>query len=243
MGIVMDVEEVYKANNKRIQKNRIKDKIKQIIFYIWMFILCAILFSFYVTVKAIGWKAILFPVGLLVVWGLITAAVLVFQDRKSIFVKKKAVEEVFLNDSKFGKLKFMRDINDKDSDLNCDALNISFGKYNPEITIRNYKEENQEQYFRSLGYVYEIQNEIINNLYKEATDCCANWEECDDNGNPITYEYIKENFYIGQMTIEMENGDVLITIWGLPGDGLLGDHSINARINCTSKKAEYLLEG
>lgn len=239
----MDVKEIYGANKKRIQKNKIKDKIKQIIFYIWMFILCAILFSFYVTVKAIGWKSIIFPVGLLVVWVLITAAVLVFQDRKAVFVKKKVLEEVFFDDPKFGKLKFVKDLNDKDSDFNCDALNISFGKYNPGIIIRNYKEENKELYLRSLGYVYDIQNEIINNLYNEAADYCANWDECDENDNPITYEYIKDNFYIGHMTIEIEDGDVLITIWGFPGDGLLGEHSINAHINCTSKKVDYLLEG
>ena len=240
----MDVKELYTANNKRIQKHQIKDKIKQqIIFYVWMFILCVIFFSFYATVEAIGWKAIIFPIGLLVVWILITAAVLVFQDRKSIFAKRKVLEEVFFDDSKFGKLKFMKDMNDNDSDLDCEALNTSFGKYNPEITIRNYKEENQELYFRSLGYVYEIQNEIIDNLYKTATDCCVNWDECDDNGNPITYEYIKEKFYIGHMTIQIENGDVLITIWGFPGEGLLGEHSINARINCRSKETEYLLEG
>jgi len=45
------------------------------------------------------------------------------------------------------------------------------------------------------------------------------------------------------MTIQIEAGDVLITIWGFPGEGLLGEHSINARINCRSKEAEYLLEG
>ncbi len=239
----MDVKEVYAANKKRKQRDHIKDILKKIVFYFWMFILCVILFSFYVTVQAIGWNAILFPIGLLVVWGLITAAVLVFQDRKSIFAKKKVSEEVIFDDSNFGKLKFVKDKNDKDSDLICKALNFPFGKYNPGIAIRNYQEENRELYFRGLGYVYEIQNEIINNLYNEATNCCANWGECDDNGNPITYEYIKENFYIGHITIGMEAGDVLITVWGFPGEGLLGEHSIDAHINCTSKEAEYLLEG
>lgn len=239
----MDMKEVYAANRKRAKKDKIKNRMKQIGFYFWMFILCVILFLFFVTTQAIGWDAILFTVGLLVVWILITAAVLVFRDRKAIFAKKKALEEVSFYDSKFGKLKFVKDVNDIHGDLACAALNISFGKYSPEIEIRNYKEENRELYFKSLGYVYEIQNEIIDNLYKEAADYCADWEERDDNGNPITYEYIKENFYIGHMTIEMEAGDVLITVWGIPGDGLLGDHSINAHINCTTKKAEYLLEG
>lgn len=224
-------------------KDRLKDIINQIIFYFWMFVLCTILFLFHVTVEAVGRKAIIFPIGLLVIWFLITSIVFVVRDRKSIFVKKKVFEEVVIEDLRFGTLKFMKDMNDKDRDLKCDTLNLHFGKYDPEIKIRDYKEENHELYFTGLAYVYDIQNELISNFYEEALDYCSEWGECDENGNPITYEYVKENFYIGEMIIAMEDGDVLITIWGWVGDGLLGEHNISAYINCTRKKVDYLLEG
>ncbi len=242
----MDLKEKYEANNKRIRKdrrNRLKDKISEFIFYFWMFILCVILFLFYATVQAVGWKNIIFPVSLLVIWIVITAIFFIVQQRKSIFVKKKVFEEVVIEDLRFGTLKCMKEKNNNDSDLKCDTLNLYFGKYNPEIEIKNYKEENRELYFSGLAYVYDIQNEIISNLYKEATDCCTNWEECDENGNPITYEYVRDNFYIGSMIIEINDGDVMVIIRGWPGDGLLGEHDIGAYINCTKKTVDYTLEG
>lgn len=239
----MDRKEIDETNKKRIRKDKLKGIMNQIIFCFWMFILCVILFSFYATVKAVGWNAIIFPVGLLVIWVMVTAIVLIVQQRDSIFVKKKVYEEVVIEDLRFGTLKCMKEMNNQDSDLKCHTLNLHFGKYNPEIEIRNYIVENKELFFTGLAYVYDNQNEIINNLYAEAMDYCTNWGECDENGNPITYEYVRDNFYIGHMIIAIDDGDILITIRGWVGDGLLGDHNINACINCTKNNVDYSLEG
>lgn len=239
----MDQREKYAVDGKGRRKEKLKDILCQIVFYIWMFIFCVILFWFLVTNKEVGWKESKYAVGAFVIWMLITAVVFIIRDRKSIFVKKKVLEEVVIEDLRFGTLKCVKDRNDLDVDLKCDALNFRFGKYNPKIEIRNYQDENQEQYFTGLAYVYDIQNEIISNLYQKATDYCAEWEECDEDGNPITYEYIKDNFDISDMIISMVNRDVFITIMGWSGDGLLGEHNINAQINCTRKTIDYLLEG
>lgn len=234
----------HNKDNKQFNSSKLKQKKGTIILYFWMVILCAIILLFFIT-KEIPELSVLFPISLLAAWFIITVVAFIISDRKSNSNKKsvKVQEDVIIESARFGKLKFVKSQYDNSNDLRCDNVNVPFGDYNPSIEIRNYKEENRGLYFEGLEYVYDIYDEILDNFYKEAVTYCSEWGESDEDGNPITYDYIKDNFEVTNIFVDMYNEDVIVTIWGWPGDDLLSEHNLSAEINCTKKTMDYKLMG
>jgi hypothetical protein len=180
------------------------------------------------------------------VWVLLT--ILTFlRSAKEDKAKKESKIDVFLEDPYFGEMTFTLDDNDGSHDLNEGKTKVMFGKYNPELHIDNYDESKKELYFRGLEYVYSIQDEIIKSFYEDAKGLCDDWGEHFENGDPLTKDYIEEEFRIPDIDIRLSGEDVTIKVWGWPGEvdsvSLLGDHNFSAMIDCTTKEVDYNFEG
>ncbi|MDR0964179.1 MAG: hypothetical protein LBM60_06160, partial [Clostridium sp.] len=161
--------------------------------------------------------------------------------------KEKSKVKISLEDPYFGKMTFTLDDNDGRHDLIDGKTEVMFGRYNPDLGIDNYEESKKELYFRSLEYVYSIQNEIITYFYEDTKSLCDEWEKHFENGDPITKEYIEEEFEITSIDIRPSGEDVTIKVWGWPPEvdsvSLFGDHNFYAEIDCTTKEIYYGFEG
>jgi len=153
------------------------------------------------------------------------------------------IEELVFEDSKLGTIRFFR--YDDCDELISEGLNIKFGKFNPSIEISIYKEEYNYLYLEALRYIYENQDEILDNYYKEAVEVCNDWGVYDEDGNSITitYEYASEDFKISEISLySYKNKEVMAMLWGYPSSDLLGGHGLDVSINCTTKEIKYLLQ-
>lgn len=94
----------------------------------------------------------------------------------------------------------------------------------------------------ALNYIHEIQNEIVENMCKEALDYCQRWFKLDEDGNPVRYEYIRKSFDVDTIILKIENSVVMAIIRGFC-DGLIDDQDIVVYINCTDKEiVKYSIE-
>lgn len=223
-------------------------KIKTILMWIWFIILILIHLFLVVWIKVNAKEGIIFPIAMVIIWWSILIFVLVIKDKKDIKKKEKYkkdfVSEETIEDIKFGKVVFEKDSNT--NKLYCKHLNFLFGKYNPEIEIYEYDERYKELYFRNLEKLYDNQEKILKDYYDAIKGFCDNWNEQDSNGNPISGEYIKENFDISCICIYKDKEEIIITLWGGFYDydyNILGCHGVTAEIHCNSKEVFYDLVG
>lgn len=84
-------------------------------------------------------------------------------EKKEKEYRDKHISEIIINDKVFGKIKFERDAHL--NQLCCKNFNMPFGKYNPTIEIEDYDANNNELYFRSLEYLYSMQQEVSHTLF------------------------------------------------------------------------------
>jgi len=159
------------------------------------------------------------------------------------YIKRKEMKEVVIRYSKFGRLQFKKNLfSDNENDLISYNQKIRFGKSNPTIQLKDYQKEKLYVYLHALNYIHEIQNEIVENMCKEALDYCQRWFKLDEDGNPVRYEYIWKSFDVDTIILKIENSVVMAIIRGFC-DGLIDDQDIVVYINCTDKEiVKYSIE-
>lgn len=102
------------------------------------------------------------------------------------------------------------------------------------FTLEQFQ-NNKKDFFETLKRIIRIQGEIVESLYSETLELCNEWEEVDDNENPITLEYVKKHISIEFLNIYNDSAQIQATIktdetnendsrW------LLGEHFIEALI-------------
>ena len=224
-------------------------KIKEIFFWIWSVILmlCVVILTFFKHIK--GNNGGIYLIVFLAIWVGVPIAIVAIQIKMDNKRLKKYEEdnitEIVIENKKLGKVIFKKDQLKKT--LISKEVEISFGKHKPEIDIKDFEENKLEAILENLEYLYNNQEKILNDFYKEIKKFCDEYEEKDLNGQEITEEYIKEYFRISGIDVKKEEDEFKIILWGGLGSqdirrDLLDDQFIMAEMNCNTRSIIYYLE-
>lgn len=156
--------------------------------------------------------------------------------------KNEKNNTVLIEDSKYGTNAFIKD---KFGHYNAVDLKISIGNHLPDVMFEDYQEYLKEYYFRGLDHVCEIQDQILNEFYAFSKEFYDDWEEQDEEGNPLTEERIKEEFKLTSIHVTVgDYGITFVTLWGWPGEDHLGNlrlggHNFTITVNCKTNAFDY----
>ena len=131
----------------------------------------------------------------------------------------------------------------KISDLKVDNASFKFGDSG--LKLDEFK-INVKKFFNMLKVVIKLQDKIVESLYKETLELCNIWDEVDDDGNPITLEYVKNHIDIVFLKIYKTSVQISATIYTdgddeNDGQELLGGHFIEAIIESDDTEIKWYL--
>jgi len=123
-------------------------------------------------------------------------------------------EEALIDIPNFGILRFLwylyRTLSVSERDLTYE--HVKFGKHEPKIIIKDYKEAMFDLYQKTLSCLFELQNEITENLYQETIKYCDEEGIRNSSDNPIIY--VTDHFIIDEIMINTIDGQIMLTVWG-----------------------------
>ncbi len=212
------------------------------VFYITisLAIIASIIFSIY----KMGLKSLLVicPISIIIV----ALSISIKRDnKKEKAYRNQNISKVIIVDKTLGEIEFEKDT--LKNTLTCMKFKMLFGNYDPVICIENYREEENELYFRSLEHLYSKQEEIIYNLKKNFREAF-----------PESAEVTPENFKIDHIEIQryrdcyiedavcVNRDDMVVVVVGNPNKntkltGFYGSFPV-AYMDCNTKKICYTME-
>ncbi|MBQ8298222.1 MAG: hypothetical protein IJX77_10620 [Ruminococcus sp.] len=162
---------------------------------------------------------------------------------------EKYISEYEVNNSKLGRILFEKDSNKNAySFIDGDIKKLPLGResgFDLSIEIKGSEEELLSA-LDSLAELYENPDKVMDGYYKAVLEQCADWDEEDAQGNPITPEYIAQHFGLELLRMEVTPliGESSIMLSGaFDDDEILNCHWMTAYIDIETGSAHYQLEG
>ena len=164
------------------------------------------------------------------------------KEYREQFVSHFNVENPF-----FGECVFEKDVNKNFVRL---VQGITKTKFGPYIVMADIEvsEECVTLALEELAKIYQNAEEILNPIYQEAMKYCNEWDETDEEGNPIDLNYIREHYNLNGIAVsDKEDGSIFVVLDGSivadNGVELLGYHSFVTEIDCSTGEITYDIWG
>lgn len=181
---------------------RMKNNIKEAFLTAWIMLMFLEYFFLFLWLKFNGRQYVWFPVGLIVLWWVITITINHFNDkrekRRQEEYRAKYISQITLTDERFGSLVFDYDsLEDRLEAYPCDLP--PFGHHKPDsLTVQmdgdDFTDLTLTLVTDALHEIYAREEEIINACCQSVKETYDDEDIRDEYGALITMEYIREHF-------------------------------------------------
>lgn len=190
----------------------------------------------------------------IVIWWIITLIAIAVRiktddkkaDKKRQLYREQYISTVTIDDPKFGHIEFEHDSN-RECLYTLYAQHFTFPKIGnncPDyLNIHGYNDDTKDrvsQVFRILEKIYADENTILEGCCKTVKECYEDEDIKDENGDPISMEFIKAKFSIGGFDVTIKEDDIEIEITGSMDahfDDHIEEHGVTA--SYSSKTGNY----
>ena len=124
---------------------------------------------------------------------------------------------------------------------------VSFGPYKAAFSVGITDEETLERAKYISHALFRRKEEILERIYAEAHRICTLWQETDEEGVPVTAEYVKAHYSLTEIFMKEGMGGEVITSFGgyvfkENHEAMLDGRKIVAKISNVSDEIVFVLK-